>query len=374
MDVSAVTGFSELEDAPVSQLFALLPATRISNLALDCRNLEDVDIGLLCKVLPDSRVTVLNVSDNRISNDGMRILAETLPHSQVHDLDLSINFFDSQGVACLCEVLPSTKVARLNLSMVEVGDAGAAAIANALESPSCILEALVLESTVIEADGFRAIARAIAHSSLTELVLSGNGNGNAEGEGVAQLIGMLGMSKVVVLKLDNCGLSDADMELLAQTVGQTRLTCVSLECNNLSLEAFEKLCDAIAASGVVDLNVSANQLGDECVDILRHAGLGSRLQKLGLAESILTDAGFAELLKLASEFPTLEELNVSFNELGDASAEMLGSMLSRTSLKKVNLNGNAFGRPALRALSETVAALSRTVVLELDGMRSAPEV
>ncbi|XP_072894052.1 NACHT, LRR and PYD domains-containing protein 3-like isoform X2 [Hemitrygon akajei] len=119
---------------------------------------------------------------------------------------------------------------------------------------------------------------------------------------------------------------------------------------------------------LTELVLSYNELGDSGAKLLSVAlrNPECKIQKLGMDKVGLTDSGVEDLASALSTNPSLKELNLSSNELGDSGVKLVSAALRNPECKiqKLELWGNRFsetGRKELRSLQEPRLGLRVTV-------------
>ncbi|XP_072891857.1 ribonuclease inhibitor-like [Hemitrygon akajei] len=121
----------------------------------------------------------------------------------------------------------------------------------------------------------------------------------------------------------------------------------------------EDLASALSTNpSLMELNLSENKLGDSAVKLVSAAlrNPECKIQRLWLMEIGLTDSGAEDLVSALSTNPSLTELNLGYNSLTDRSVPALRRLiLTLPSLERIGLMGNEFsetGMKELRSLQE----------------------
>ncbi|XP_059817167.1 NACHT, LRR and PYD domains-containing protein 3-like [Hypanus sabinus] len=205
----------------------------------------------------------------------------------------------------------------LRLGMNDLGDSGMKLVSAALRYPECKIQKLWLIDVGLTDSGAEDLPSALStNPSLTELDLSNNKLGDS---GVKLVSAALRNPecKIQKLELRDVGLTDSGAEDL-----------VSALSTNPSL---------------TELDLSNNKLGDSGVKLVSAAlrNPECKIQKLGLRNVDLTDSGAEDLASALSTNPSLTELYLSNNKLGDSGVKLVSAALRNPECKiqKLGLRG-----------------------------------
>ncbi|XP_016522928.1 NACHT, LRR and PYD domains-containing protein 3-like [Poecilia formosa] len=219
-----------------------------------------------------------------------------------------------------CEALSSllssttSSLRDLDLSNNDLRDSGVKLLCSGLMSPDCELEILRLSGCLVTEEGCAALASALTLNPhhLKELDLSFNYPGVA---GMESLKYMLKNPKIQIkmdsLRLSGCNLSERSCEALSSLLSST-------------------------TSSLRDLDLSNNDLKDSGVKLLC-SGLMSpncKLEILRLSGCLITEEGCAALASALTVKPHhLKELDLSYNNPGEAGMERLAAMLKNSGIQ-----------------------------------------
>ncbi|XP_072893822.1 ribonuclease inhibitor-like [Hemitrygon akajei] len=197
----------------------------------------------------------------------------------------------------------NTSLTELKLSANKLGDLGVKLMSAALRNLECKIQKLELERVGLTDSGAEDLASALStNPSLTELNLSDNKLGDS---GVKLVSAALRIPECTIqtLGLERVGLTDSGAKDLASALS-----------TNTSL---------------TELKLSANKLGDLGVKLMSAAlrNLECKIQKLELERVGLTDSGAEDLASALSTNPSLTELNLGANKLGDSGVKLVSSVL-----------------------------------------------
>ncbi|XP_003461337.2 ribonuclease inhibitor isoform X1 [Cavia porcellus] len=244
----------------------------------------------------------------------------------------------------------------LCLSTNELGDAGVHLVLQGLQSPTCKIQSLSLPYCGLTETGCGILPSVLpSMPTLRELRLSGN----SLGDGGLRLLsrGLLdAQCHLEKLHLDYCSLSDASCEPLASMLrAKTNIKKLVMSNNDIHeagirmllsglkdsacpLETLwlencgvtaatcKDLCDVVAAKpSLQDLDLGNNRLGDAGLAVLCSQLLhpSCRLRKLWLWECDITTEGCKNLCQVLMAKQSLKALSLMLNRLGDEGARLL---------------------------------------------------
>ncbi len=119
----------------------------------------------------------------------------------------------------------------------------------------------------------------------------------------------------------------------------TQLESLGLEYCNLGSEAIALLCDNERLEGLRALDLSLNSVRSECGEFLAQSVFAAQIQKLSIGFNSLTSAGIMQFC--THTYPSLRELLLESNDLGDAGIECLARAPFISQLTRLNLSFNA---------------------------------
>ncbi|XP_072892857.1 NACHT, LRR and PYD domains-containing protein 12-like [Hemitrygon akajei] len=162
---------------------------------------------------------------------------------------------------------------------------------------------------------------------------------NIQCEGIQRL--GPGLHKCQELRLGENDLGDSGVKLVSAALRNPECKIQKLGLNNVGLtdSGAEDLVSALSTNpSLTELDLSVNKLGDSGVKLVS-AALGNpecKIQKLGLMDVGLTDSGAEDLVSALSTKPSLTGLNLSGNSLTDGSLPALRRLiLTLPSLKLI---------------------------------------
>ncbi|XP_072131033.1 NACHT, LRR and PYD domains-containing protein 3-like [Mobula birostris] len=290
------------------------------------------------------------------------------------------------------------KCQELILGGNDLGDSGVKQVSAALRNPECKIQQLRLNNVGLTDSGAEDLVSALStNPSLMELNLSGNKLGDS-GVNLVSAALTNPECKMQKLRLDNVGLTDSGAEDLASALSTNpsltelnlsgnklgdsgvKLVSAALRCPDCRLQKLELSGVGLTDSGAEDLasalstnpsltelNLSGNKLGDSGVKLVSAALRcpECKIEKLELDNVSLTDSGAKDLVSALSTNPSLTVLHLSENWLRDGSVPALRRLiLTLPRMERIVLWGNQFsgkGMKELRSLQEPKPGLTVTV-------------
>ncbi|XP_059816980.1 NACHT, LRR and PYD domains-containing protein 3-like [Hypanus sabinus] len=162
------------------------------------------------------------------------------------------------------------------------------------------------------------------------------GNCHIQCEGIQRL--GPGLHKCQELRLGENELGDSGVKLVSVALRNPECKIQILWLGDVGLtdSGVEDLASALSTNtSLTELDMSENKLGDSGVKNVSAAlrNPECKIQKLGLTRVSLTDSGAEDLVSALSANPSLMELNLSGNELGDSGVKLLSAALRNPECK-----------------------------------------
>ena len=263
----------------------------ILELRIGKTQLCSADLAAVCGALVhNSSLASLDIRLNALDFVGASAVANMLSRTQaLRQLNLSSTGLDVAGCRSVLTALTSNKtLTDLDMSFLDVGDAVCECVRDTLKANSC-LQRLRLRSNNFSAAGCFAIAEGLNRNrSLLELDLSRNCIGD---DGVEALARYVPESNLAEISLENCGVTSAGCDALAQMIsGSKRLRTLDLSVNFLGDQGVLRLGAALERSSV--------------------------LQTVGLNMCGVTNDGFSALLDVLEKNASISLLKLCYNRLG----------------------------------------------------------
>ncbi|XP_055881535.1 uncharacterized protein LOC106074422 isoform X3 [Biomphalaria glabrata] len=285
------------------------------------------DIKVIAKALEDNRtIHSLDLRLNNMDIVGAQAIAELLQKSKsLRVLNLSSTSMDYTSIRTVCSAISGNKsLTELDLSFLDISDECCQCLQDMLRV-NTTLQNIRLRSNNLTWSGCDIIAEGLSRNlSLTVLDMSRNNIGD---EGVRALAKFLPESSVSELCLENCGLTSAGCESLAEIVSHCKkLRQLDISTNHLLDPGILKLAPALERT--------------------------STLRNLALNMCGITNDGFSKLLDVLEKNTSIDQMKLCYNRLGKeylnpaANSENLRYRLRIVTSSKPKLKillwGNAF--------------------------------
>ncbi|XP_059816548.1 ribonuclease inhibitor-like isoform X1 [Hypanus sabinus] len=272
---------------------------------IQCEGIQRLGPGL-------NKCQELRLGENDLGDSGVKLVLSALrnPECKIQKLWLTRVGLTDSGAEDLVSFL-STKpsLTELDLNYYEPGYSGAKLVFLALGNPECKMQKLELERVGLTDSGAEDLVSALrTNRSLTELYLS---------------VDELGDSK---LRLVSAALRNPECKIQKLRLGDVGLTD----------SGAEELASALSTNpSLTELNLTGNKLGDSGVKLVLSAlrNPECKIQKLRLGYVGLTDSGAEDLVSALSTKPSLTELHLSVNDLGDSGVKLVLSALRNAECK-----------------------------------------
>ncbi|XP_078063658.1 NACHT, LRR and PYD domains-containing protein 3-like isoform X2 [Mustelus asterias] len=310
----------------------ILSRSQVQQLRLEDTEMSDTAMKQLCTALknPDCKLQKISLSGTYFAQRSWEDLTAVIKKKYtISTLDLSYTFPDHSAISLLaaalkdpecrlqtltlvnndldvrcCEELASglsenQRLMELNLSHNQLKDLEVIPLCRALEEPKCKLQKLNLSHNKIGSNSCQALVSVLTRNqALASLSLTNNKLGNV---GVKILCG--------ALRSQDC-----------------KLQKLSLRHNNLTYDCCQELAFVIQEnSGLMDMDIGANKITDSGVALLCQVpkNNNSKIQCLRVSLNDLSASCCQDLASLLVELPTINELHLNFNVLGDAGVKYL---------------------------------------------------
>ncbi|XP_059816205.1 NACHT, LRR and PYD domains-containing protein 3-like [Hypanus sabinus] len=147
-----------------------------------------------------------------------------------------------------------------------------------------------------------------------------------------------GLHKCQELSLGGTGLGDSGVKLVSAAARNPECKIQKLVLNRVGLtdSGAEDLASALRSNpSLTELDLSYNKLGDSGVKLVSAAlkNPECKIQKLWLNRVGLTDSGAEDLASALRSNPSLTELDLSYNKLGDSGVKLVSAALRNPECK-----------------------------------------
>ncbi|XP_059818068.1 NACHT, LRR and PYD domains-containing protein 3-like isoform X2 [Hypanus sabinus] len=312
-----------------------------------------------------SRLPILGLSsliarliDVGLTDSGVEDLASALStNTSLMELDMSENELGDAGVKIVSAALrnPECKIQKLRLDGVGLTDSGAEDLTSALSTNPSLME-LQLTGNKLGDSGVKLVSAALRNPECKIQTLCLRDVGLTD-SGAEDLVSALSINpSLMELDLSNNELGDTGVKLVSAALRNPECKIQKLVLNYVGLtdSGAEDLASALSTNpSLTQLDLSGNNLGDSGVKLMSVAlrKPECKIQKLGLKHIGLTDSGAEDLVSALSTNPSLTELNWGLNWLTDRSFPALRRLiLNLPSLKWIGLGSNRFSRTGQKEL------------------------
>ncbi|XP_045039370.1 ribonuclease inhibitor isoform X2 [Desmodus rotundus] len=293
--------YEQLSDTRWTELLPRMQQCQVIRL-VDCGITEGRCQDVSSALRDNPTLTELNLCSNELGDAGTHLVLQGLqsPTCKVQKLSLQsccLTEASGRALASTLRAMPSLR--ELDLSYNPLGDAGLQLLCEGLLDPQCHIESLELQYCSLSAASCQPLAAVLrARPELKELVLNSNDFGEA---GTRTLCQALVDSACLLesLKLESCGLTSANCQ---------------------------DLCGVLAAKASLrDLELGDNRLGDVGVAALCPGLLspGCQLKTLWLWECDITAGGCRDLCRVLRAKESLREFSIAGNAVGDEGVRLL---------------------------------------------------
>ncbi|XP_072894459.1 NACHT, LRR and PYD domains-containing protein 3-like isoform X2 [Hemitrygon akajei] len=355
----------------------------LGNCHIQCEGIQRLGPGL-------HKCQELRLGENELGDSGVKLVSVALRNAEckIQKLwlwDVSLTYSGAEDLASALST--NTSLTELDMSENELGDSGVKLVSAALRNLECKIQTLEMIDVGLTDSGAEDLVSALStNTSLMELNLSNNELGDS---GVKLVSAALRNPECKIQKLGliDVGLTDSGAEDLASALstnplltgldlsenklGDAGVKIVSVALRNpeckiqklrlthvsLTDSGTENLASALSANpSLTELNLSDNHLGDSGVKLVSAAlrNPECKIQKLWLDNVGLTDSGAEDLVSALSTNPSLTVLNLGYNSLTDRSVPAICRLiLTLPSLEWICLGSNQFseiGGKELRCL------------------------
>ncbi|XP_078515296.1 NACHT, LRR and PYD domains-containing protein 12-like [Lissotriton helveticus] len=311
------------------------------------REMTSMDFRALAFCLKYSVVESIDLEEITMSPEAVRALKPLLikcPSLRLYGCSLTDSY--CEALASVLET--NSSLTELDLSGNELRDAGVKKLCEGLKHPNCKLQTLRLYGCSLTGSCCGDLASVLeTNTSLTELDLSFNDLGD---DGVKKLCEGLKHPncKLQTLRLWRCSLTGSCCEALASVL-ETNSSLTELNLgDNIELQdtGVKKLCEG-----------------------LKHPNC--KLQTLRLHSCSLTGSCCGDLASALETNTSLTELNLGFNELGDAGVKKLCEGLKHPNckLQTLRLYGCSLKASCCEDLASALETNTSLTELDLSGNR-----
>ncbi|XP_069461448.1 ribonuclease inhibitor-like isoform X2 [Ambystoma mexicanum] len=304
----------------------------LTDLILGSNELRDLGVYQLCEGLksPNCRLQTLGLWRCSLTSACCATLSSVLgARSSLLDLDLGDNELGDLGVTSLCQGLksPGCKLRKLDLTDASLTGPCCTDLASLFIVNESLKE-LILPQNNLSDSGVKQLCEGLKHPNckLQTLWLDTCG---LTGSCCADVAGVLSSNQVLTeLHLADNKLGDTEVPLIFEALRHPDCKIQKLWIWNCSLTAAccRDLASVLSASpSLIELEMCGNELGDagvkELCEGLKHPGC--KMQSMGIGSCSITDSCCSEIASVLRINQSLTELDLSDNQVGDSGMILL---------------------------------------------------
>ncbi|XP_072893343.1 NACHT, LRR and PYD domains-containing protein 3-like [Hemitrygon akajei] len=339
----------------------------LKTLSLSGMTLTPIDCAVLSHAIGlCDTITYLNLEYCHIQCEGIQRLGPGLHKCQ--ELRLGENELGDSGVKLVFSALgnPECKIQKLWLNNVGLTDSGTEDFASALSTNRSLTE-LDLSDNKLRDSRMKLVSAALRNPEckIQKLVMSGVCLTDSGAEDLASSLSTNPTLTELDLSYNKLGDSGVKLLVAALRNPECKIQKLELKCVGLTDSGAADLASALSTKpSLTELNLSYNELGDSGVKLVSGAlrNPECKIQKLWLESVGLTDSGAEDLVSALSTNKSLTELDLRSNSLTDRSVPALRRLiLTLPSLERIGLVGNRFtetGEKELRPLQGVRSGLT----------------
>ncbi|XP_072893780.1 NACHT, LRR and PYD domains-containing protein 3-like isoform X2 [Hemitrygon akajei] len=318
----------------------------VETLSFSGRTLTLIDCAVLSHVIGlCDTIKHLDLENCHIQCEGIQRLGPGLHKCQ--ELRLGRNDLGDSGVKLMSAALRNLECKIQKLELIEVGltDSGTEDLASALSTNLSLME-LNLGDNKLGDSGVKLVSAALRNPEckIQKLKLYRVG---LTGSGAKDLVSALSINpSLMELYLSDNKLGDSGVKLVSAALRnpECKIQKLGLEKVGLTDSGAEDLVSALSTNpSLTELNLSCNELGDSGVKLVSAAlwNLECKIQKLELRDVGLTESGAEDLASALSTNLSLTELYLSNNKLGNSGVKLVCAALrnSECKIQKLGLRG-----------------------------------
>mgnify|MGYP006423960367 FL=1 len=257
-------------------------------LKLSGRYISSDDVKIICNYPGVKTVRVLDLADNQINDEALPVLFESENLAQLEELYLGINFLIGEG---LTEIACSSQIKLGNLKKLVISDNRLtdASVADFIRSKNFPnLESLDVGWNEVGNETAKALSDATFFSGLKTLILE---RSYIELEGLKEMVQGDLMDQLQELNISANKLKDEAVQMIATTPKWKSLKILRLSQNMFGDPGAKALGESTSLSGLTHLYAGRNYFGNEGAQAIHESKTLTSLKTLVLKEGVEEDVG-----------------------------------------------------------------------------------
>ena len=380
--------------------FGLYNNATVKQLDLSCSNIGDHGAviisdclkseAVLCEVNLGLCLCKMNLSNNNINKMGAKGIAQALKgNRQLQELNLSGNKIQDEGAKEIAEALKdNSALQKLDISDNLISDDGVIIISNCLQSNTKsrliqlnllknyntikglhkILEVKkVLQKLCVSVVGMSQTGDEIPFSDNSTLHTLNVLEIDISPKYVAIIVDVVKQSRALrELSFRGTGISDSNVEIVNDCLRNSTLQVLEMPDNYISSEGMKKIVANIQNNGVLKkLDFSENYINDNGIKAVSNylQSQSCKLQMLNLASNKITSTGARYIANAIEMNVTLQELDISYNDISDDGIEFISKRLR--GLKELHISHINISDSGIRSIKDCLLNNCTLCVLDL---------
>lgn len=258
------------------------------SLKLSGKYIANDDVKIICDYEGIKTVRVLDLADNQISDEALPALFASENLAQLEELYLGINFLTGPG---LTEIAQSSEIKLKKLKTLVISDNRLtdASVADFMRSKNFpTLESLDVGWNEAGNETAKALGEITSFSGLKTLILE---RGYIEIEGLKEMLQGNLMDQLQELNLSANKLKDEAIELIASAPKWKALKILRLSQNMFGDKGAKALGESASLAGLTHLYAGRNYFGNEGAQAIHESKTLTNLKTLVLKEGVEEDVG-----------------------------------------------------------------------------------
>ena len=246
------------------------------------------DVKIICNYPGVKTVRILDLTDNQINDEALPVLFESENLAQLEELYLGINFLVGKG---LTDIAGSSQIKlgslkKLVISDNRLTDTSVADFIRSKNFPN--LEYLDVGWNEVGNETAKALGEATSFSALKTLILE---RSYIEIEGLKQMVQGDLMDQLLELNISANKLKDEDVQLFASASKWRSLKILRLSQNMFGDTGAKALGESTSLAGLTHLYAGRNYFGNEGAQAIHESKTLTNLKTLVLKEGVEEDVG-----------------------------------------------------------------------------------
>ena len=338
--------------------------SEFSRLILAKNNFGDKGIELLLESIKDnSSLVELNLSSNGITAKGGKLIFGYLLNQQsIISLDLSSheginrNRICADGVRLIEDVLQTNYfIENLDLSSNSIKTEGFKYLVNGLQD-NIVLKYLNISNNEIDEIGMYYLKDNINDCKIEILDISSNPIGNEGCIALGKCLGNEKLNEITNINLSDCSIRfNGVREFFKNLRANKKISTLILNKNNLFSKKWVYLEDYFLNLNLKHLGLSSCSLNNSVVDISKILQHHPTLKILDLSHNQINDASFIYFKSYPKENLSLVELDFSRNYISDKSGKyFFENLINNRCMQKLNFFDNQLQNESANAIIESL--------------------